>query len=120
MQYEKEILNNLLVESGITHRLDDRITPIKHPYMRRLEKRLKYLSIKYTYFPDTDSLAVTSIDGAENDLLCHTLMMPCDIGISVIMLINEEEGAESFLEEVAKQLGEIIPNDLGYNVVGVL
>ena len=41
MQYEKEMLENLLKESGIDYKLDNRIRPNKQPNMKRLEVALK-------------------------------------------------------------------------------
>ena len=120
MQYEKEILYNLLFESGITHRLDDRITPIKHPYMRSLQRNLKRLKIKYTYFPDTDSLSVISVDDSTEDNLCHALMMPCDVGISVLVVIKDEKNIKVILEDACASLDIVVPQEMGYTIVGVV
>jgi len=120
MQYEKEILQNLLIESGIAHRLDNRITPSKHPYMRSLQKNLKRLKIKYTYFPDTDSLSVVSIDDSVEDNLCHALMMPCDVGISVLVVIRDETNIKIILEDACATLDVVIPQEMGYTIVGIV
>jgi hypothetical protein len=88
MQYEKEMLENLLKESGVEHQLDNRIRPNKHPNMKRLEVALKKHGVNYMYFHQTDSLAVTQVDIGKHNALCHTLMMPSEDGISILMVVN--------------------------------
>jgi len=119
MLYEKEILSNLLKESGLSHRLNDRIKPSKHPYMKMLEKSLKANEINYMYFPHTDSLAVTQVNLYKHVNLCHTLMMPSDFGISVLIIMNAEADMDMVLDEVSKSLDKIVPNGIGYDIVGV-
>ena len=88
--------------------------------MRSLEKRLKRLKVKYTYFSDTDSLSVLSVDDSTEDNLCHALMMPCDVGISVLVVIRDETNIKSILEDACATLDVVIPKEMGYTIVGVV
>ena len=120
MQYEKEMINELLKEVGINHRLDSRIKPNKHPLMRRLEAALKENGINYMYFPQTDSLAVTQVDFGEHYSLCHTLMMPSDYGISILMVVNNDVDMENLMEEMTISLDVVMPDDIPYNILGII
>ena len=119
MQYEKEMLENLLKESGIDYKLDNRIRPNKHPNMKRLEVALKNHGVNYMYFHQTDSLAITQVDIGEHNALCHTLMMPSLLGISVLIIVNEEASVDIVLHEMGNSLDRIVPDGLGYDIVGV-
>jgi len=120
MQYEKEMLENLLKESGVEHKLDNRIRPNKHPNMRRLEVALKKHGVNYMYFHQTDSLAVTQVDIGEHNALCHTLMMPSEDGISILMVVNNDIDLELVMEGISQSLDRIIPKDISYNILGII
>tara|TARA_R100001594_G_C4050153_1_gene264900 strand:+ start:528 stop:890 length:363 start_codon:yes stop_codon:yes gene_type:complete len=120
MQYEREMIEELLRESGINHRLDNRIKPNKHPYMKKLEVALKINGVNYMYFPQTDSLAVTQVDIGRHNLLCHTLMMPSEDGISILMVVNQNDDIENVMEGMAESLDKIIPEGLSYNILGII
>tara|TARA_Y100000385_G_C13007599_1_gene600155 strand:- start:394 stop:756 length:363 start_codon:yes stop_codon:yes gene_type:complete len=117
--YEKEILKNLLISVGLNHKIDDRIKPSKHPNMMSVEKALKKHKVNYTYFPFTDSLAVTQTEVSEHTSLCHTLMMPSTMGISIVVIINSNKEVEEVLEEMCVSLDKIIPHEISYDIVGI-
>ena len=120
MQYEKEMLVSLLEEVGINHKLDNRITPSKHPYMRTLEKALKRHKVNYMYFPQTDSLAVTQVDEGVNSSLCHTLMMPSKAGINILMVLSNNNDLEGLMEQMTQSLDKIIPDHISYSILGIV
>ena len=120
MQYEKEMLENLLKESGIDYKLDNRIRPNKHPNMKRLEVALKEHGVNYMYFHQTDSLAVTQVDIGKHNALCHTLMMPSEHGISVLMVVNNDIDLELVMEGITQSLERIMPEDISYNILGII
>ena len=87
--------------------------------MKRLEKSLKDNNINYMYFPNTDSLAVTQVNLRKHVNLCHTLMMPSLLGISVLIIVNEEASMDMVLHEMGNSLDRIVPDGLGYDIVGM-
>ena len=118
--YEKEILKNLLINSGIDNKIDHRVTPNKHPNMKILERALKSNNINYVYFVWTDTLAVTQVDFGEHTSLSHTLMMPSQEGISIIMVVNTNEEMEEVMEHMCESLDAIIPEEISYNILGIV
>ena len=120
MEYEKQILKSLLKEVGIDHRLRKSIKPNKHPYMRKLEIYLKAHSLKYIYFPYTDSLAITEVNYRPFKCLNNTLITPSNLGINVMMLINDEYTCDERMYNMECALDYILLDDLGYNIIGVL
>ena len=120
MEYEKKMLKYLLEETGINHNFSRSIKPNKHPYMRRLEVYLKAHNLKYIYFPDTDSLAITEVNYHPFKCLANTLMTPSNLGINVMMLINDEYMCDERMYNMECALDYILLDDLGYNIIGVL
>tara|TARA_R100000655_G_scaffold1522_3_gene5759 strand:+ start:2216 stop:2581 length:366 start_codon:yes stop_codon:yes gene_type:complete len=120
MKYEKEILNNLLKELGIFQKINDRIKPNKHPYMKILEKSLKKHKLNYSYFVWTDSLAINQVYFGEHTSLSHTLMMPSIDGISVIMMMMNDKGKmKNIMQEMCNSLDYIIPDNIPYDIMGI-
>ena len=123
MQYEKEILTNLLLDLGFSCTLNDEIKPNKHPNMAYIEATFNRIGIKYLYFPNTDSLVITEVNMAEDsgvfNSLCHTLIMPSQKGISVVVIVNSSASGEEIIEDVCISLDEIIPPDISYEIVGI-
>ena len=113
MTYEKEILNDLLSNSGIGHKIDDRIKPSKHPDMMSVERALKKHKVNYTYFSITDSLAVTQIS------LCNTLIMPSIMGVRILVVINSNKDADEILEGMCSVFDKIIPHEISYDIIGI-
>ena len=120
MEYEKQILKSLLEETGINHKLRRSIKPSKHPYMRKLEYYLKGHNLKYIYFPDTDSLAITEINYHPFKCLCNTLMTPSSSGINVMMVVNGKEICNKKIDDMECALDYILLDDLNYCIIGVL
>jgi len=120
MEYEKTMIENLLKQSGINHKLNNRIKPSKHPIMKRLEVALKSNGVNYMYFNDTDSLAVTQVEYGENSSLCHTLMMPSALGINILMVVNNGSDVDRIMGEMAISLDNILPDDIPYSILGVI
>ena len=124
MQYEKEILVNLLSDIGLSHKLNDNIKPSKHPNMACIEDVFNHVGIKYLYCPDTDSLAVTQVDIADDsgifNALCHTIIMPTNEGLSVLIVIPNSKDKDDVLEQMADSLDSILPPDISYNIVGII
>ena len=113
-------MNNLLKELGLVQKINDRIKPNKHPYMKILEKSLKKNKVNYAYFPWTDSLAITQVDFGEHISLSHTLMMPSRDGISVVMMMNNKDKAEEIMSEMCDSLDYIIPDHIPYDIMGIM
>ena len=124
MQYEKEILINLLNSTGLCNSLDDSIKPSKHPNMAYIEAIFNHVGIKYLYFPETDSLAITQIDMAEDNgdynSLCHTLIMPNKNGISVLIVVPNYQNKDDVLQRMSNCLDSILPPEIAYNIVGIM
>tara|TARA_R110001592_G_C13074843_1_gene742112 strand:+ start:924 stop:1298 length:375 start_codon:yes stop_codon:yes gene_type:complete len=124
MQYEKEILTNLLLDLGFSCTLNDEIKPNKHPNMAYLEATFNHIGIKYLYFPDTDSLAITQIDMADDsgiyNSLCHTIIMPSRDGLSVLVVVPTLMDREDVLEQMTLSLDSILPPEINYSLVGII
>jgi len=105
---------------GISHKLNRRIKPSKHPNMRKLELALKLHGLRYIYFDETDSLAITEVNYHPYMNLCNTLMMPTYSGISVLMVVNNEVEMDELVCGMGDALDEIMPEDIDYSIVGVL
>jgi len=65
MESNTEKLQNLLIDSGVGHKLDGRITPTKHPAIAGLVKNLrskaKKETVEFTVHTDRDSLIVSHV-----------------------------------------------------------
>jgi len=113
MMYEKQILNDLLSNLGISHKIDNRIKPIKHPNMASIEKVLKKRKYNYKYFSFTDTLLIKQTS------LCETYIIPSTIGVRILLVITPDKDADEVLESMCSILDEIIPNDISYDIVGL-
>ena len=120
MEYEKQILKSLLEEVGINHKLSRGIKPSKHPYMRKLEYSLKGHNLKYIYFSDTDSLAITEVNYHPFKCLNNTLMTPSSLGINVMMVVSDETICNKIMSDMECALDYILMDKLDYNIIGIM
>jgi len=124
MQYEKEILKGLLDETGVLSQLDDSIKPSTHPNMSYIKAIFDHIGIKYLYFADTDSLAITQIDMAKDNgdfySLCHTIIMPSNEGLSVLIVVPNRKDNEDVIEKMSNCLDSILPPEMIYSIVGII
>tara|TARA_R110000782_G_C14749445_1_gene406998 strand:+ start:592 stop:960 length:369 start_codon:yes stop_codon:yes gene_type:complete len=120
MEYETNAIESMLRGVGIKVKLDKRITPIKHPYIKMLIKTFNKHKIKYNYFHETENIIILGSCKDKYLDLNECILSPKFDGITIISFYNTEDElqAQEHLMSIQNIIKDIFPDNLNYEIIG--
>lgn len=110
----------MLREQGINHKMNGRIKPSKHPYIKAVTKCLRDKNIKYKYFTDSENIVVLSVNDVEHINIKECMISPNSNGITIISFYSteDEQKAYDYLLSLQSIVKNIFPVHLNYEILG--